>query len=116
MAALNRKLPSAPLDSRHKVEVAIAAQKCQRMLAAQGCNPNIIRWNGFADLLEFQPDLGVLVRSLPVNIEHGYGVNPFSKPFLVRLMLPRLGNPKPILSYDNDGNRDPFRSGDDVLK
>ncbi len=45
MMTLDRPLPGQPRESRHRVEVTVAAEQRQSMLAAQRRNPDVIRRN-----------------------------------------------------------------------
>src|SRR5690348_14629857 len=48
-----RALPTDPRQPRHGIEMTITTQKRQGMLPAQRCNPDIVRRNRFAGLLQF---------------------------------------------------------------
>jgi hypothetical protein len=67
------------------------------MLPAQRRNPEIMGGNRFANLLQLQSDLCVVIRRLPVDVEQGHRRNPFPELFLVLPAMPRLGNPEPVL-------------------
>jgi len=84
------------------------------MLAAERCNPEIIRGNRLAFLFQLRANGRVGVSGLIVNVEHTYCSDPFSEPVLVGRSVPRLRYSKPVLAQDNHGNRKAFGAGDNL--
>jgi hypothetical protein len=60
-------LPIEPLHPRHHIEVSIPAQQWKTVLAAQGRNPKVIRWNRLSSLSQFDADSCIMMGSLFVN-------------------------------------------------
>jgi hypothetical protein len=58
------------LHSGHHIEVSVPAQQWKTVLAAEGRNPKVIRWNRLSRLSQFDADSCIVMRSLFVNIEH----------------------------------------------
>ena len=40
------------------------------MLAAEGGDPEVVGWDGFADALQFENDLGIVMRGRFVDVQH----------------------------------------------
>lgn len=50
--------------------MAVAAWQRERVLAAEGGDPQVVGWDGFADALEFLNDFGIVMRGWIVDVQH----------------------------------------------
>jgi hypothetical protein len=55
-----------PFGSFYEIEVVVAAWQRERVLAAEGGDPQVVGGDGFADALEFLNDFGIVMRGWPL--------------------------------------------------
>jgi hypothetical protein len=95
-------LPIEPSHSRHHIEVSIPAQQWKTVLAAQGCNPKVIRWNRLSGLSQFDADSCIMMRSLFVNVEHSAVSHETIQPPPIPSPIARLGDPEAVFPNYHD--------------
>jgi hypothetical protein len=92
--------PIEPLDSRHHIEVPVAAQKRKPMLPAEGRNPKVIGGNRLPGLPQLDVDSCVVMRSFFGNVQHDAIADQTVQPPSIPGTVPRLRDPVPIFPYD----------------
>lgn len=87
--------------------MAIAAQERERMLAAEGGDPNIVRGNRFAHSLQFESDVGVVVSGGFTDIQYQAVTKQVREPPFVGQTVSRLRNSIAIFAQSNFLRRTP---------
>jgi len=64
-----RRLPVDALRAWHEIEVAVAAEKWEGVLAAEGGDPEVVGGDGPALAFEFENDLGIVLRGGLVDVQ-----------------------------------------------
>lgn len=98
-------LPIEPSHSRHHIEVSIPAQQWKTVLAAQGRNPKVIRWNRLSGLSQFDADSCIMMRSLFVNVENSAVSHETIQPPPIPSPIARLCDPEAIFPNYHDWKR-----------
>ena len=90
----------------------IATEQWKRVLAAEGGDPEIVRGHGFAQPLEFENDLGVMLCSGFIDVEHEAVAEQAGQPTFVAGPFSRLRNPVAIFAQHNHRNCHLFGAGE----
>ena len=98
-------LPIEGSHSRHHIEVSIPAQQWKAVLAAQGRNPKVIRWNRLSSLPQFDAHGCIMMRSLFVNVEHSAVSHETIQPPPIPNPIAGLCDPEPIFPNYHDWKR-----------
>jgi hypothetical protein len=98
-------LPIEPLHSRYQIEVSIPAQQWKAVLAAQGSNPKVIRWNRLSSLSQFYADSCIMMGSVFVDVEHSAVSHETIQPPPIPSLIARLCDPGAIFPNHHDWKR-----------
>src|SRR5580698_8970211 len=100
-----RCLPVNALRSCHQIEMPVAAEQWERVLAAEGGDPEIVGGDGFAHALQFEDNLSVMLCGGFIDVEHQAVAEQGGQPSFVTGSSSRLRDAVAILAQHNHRNR-----------